>query len=301
MNKFLTVSPDRYGRFGHQTTSIAAGMLLAHLTNTKLIQPRYMYFCDKWNKHADFAQSSIVATVLPENLKISYLEKEDADQNGNRKWDLNNKNELYGLINRIVDAEDNNIINLPFDQSAGLLLKLMNKKVIRDDIKKIFSFKSAERMAEEPYICIHVRRGDCTPTAHPTWYVKNEIYIHIIKVLAQHIPKNYSIIICTQGDVRWINSSAIRTLVSQKRFAISSTKQLFINDREIADMQLMLNAQILIGGTSSFSRWASFLGKHENLIDINRNDENPLKEALNINPEKSNDFISNTICSSLRF
>ena len=299
MPKFLTVSPDRYGRFGHQTTSIAAGLLLAHLTNTKLIEPRYMYFCDKWNKHANFTKSSRVATLIPKNLKISYLEKKVNDQNGNRKWDPNNKNELNELINEIVDADDDNIINLPFDQSAGLLLKLLNKKVIRDDIKRIFSFNMDEKVVEDPYVCIHIRRGDCTPTAHPTWYVKNEIFIQIINVLTEIIPKNFSIIICTQGDVSWINSANISTLISQNRFAISSTNQLFINDREITDMQLMLNANILIGGTSSFSRWASFLGNHSNLIDINRNNDNPLREAINLNPDDNIKFISNIIRRSL--
>lgn len=299
MPKFLTVSPDRYGRFGHQTTSIAAGILLAHLTNTKLIEPRYMFFCDKWNKHANFTKSSRVATLIPKNLKISYLEKKVNDQHGNRKWDPNNKNELNELINEIVDADDDNIINLPFDQSAGLLLKLLNKKVIRDDIKRIFSFNMDEKIVEGPYVCIHIRRGDCTPTAHPTWYVKNEIFIQIINVLAQIIPKNFSIIICTQGDVSWINSANISTLISQNRFAISSTNQLFINDREITDMQLMLNANILIGGTSSFSRWASFLGNHSNLIDINRNNDNPLREAINLNPDDNIKFISNIIRRSL--
>lgn len=299
MPKFLTVSPDRYGRFGHQTSSITAGILLAHLTNTKLIEPRYMYFCDKWNKHANFAKSAQVATSVPKNLKISYLEKRDADQNGNRKWNLNNKNELNELINEIVDSDDDNIVNLPFDQSAGLLLKLFNKKVIRDDIKKIFSFDKDERIIEEPYICIHIRRGDCTPTNHPTWYVKNEIFINIINVLAQIIPENYSIIICTQGDVAWINSATISTLISQNRFFISSTNQLFINDREIVDMRLMLNANILIGGVSSFSRWASILGNHAVLIDINRNNENPLKEAINLDPDNNIDFISNIISNSI--
>jgi len=299
MPKFLTVAPDRYGRFGHQTTSIAAGILLAHLTNTKIIEPRYMYFCDKWNKHANFTKCSRVATLIPKNLKISYLEKRENDQNGNRKWDLNNKNELNELINEIVDADDDNIINLPFDQSAGLLLKLLNKKVIRDDIKKIFSFNSDEKIVEEPYICIHIRRGDCTPTNHPTWYVKNEIFIHIINLLPQIIPKNYSVIICTQGDVSWINSATISTLISQNRFFISSTNQLFINDREIVDMRLMLNANILIGGSSSFSRWAGFLGSHTVLIDINRDNENPLKEAINLDPDSNIDFISNIICNSI--
>jgi len=72
MAKFLSVCPDRYGRFGHQTMSISAGILLAGITNSKLVSPRYMYYCDKWNKFCDYTRSKFVVPELKEeSLKIS--------------------------------------------------------------------------------------------------------------------------------------------------------------------------------------------------------------------------------------
>jgi hypothetical protein len=285
MNKFLSVSPDRYGRFGHQTTSISAGILLASITNSKLVSPRYMYFCDKWNKYSDYTRSKFVVPELKgESLKISYLEREIPDQHGNRKWDLTDNKHLWDLTRKILAAEDNSLIYLPFDQSAGNLLRLYNQVEIRNDIKNIFSFDLKTSM-RCPYVCIHIRRGDCTPAAHPKWFVGDDFYLKLIQTIFQCIPAFYKVCVCTQGEISWLQQIADSKIVEPDRFIVRSTNQLFINDSEIEDFVLFKEADILFSASSSFSYWATILGSHRLVFDISRSGTHPLKNVKTVNPD----------------
>jgi len=287
MSKYLLASPDRYGRFGHQTTSISAALILAHLTNSKLIAPRYMYFCDKWNKYSDFSRSKNVASAIDEKTVVYYLEKELVDQYGNRKWDLTDKDQIADIISKIHIASDNTIIHLPFDQSAGLLLRLLNKKEIRDDFRSIFLFPDQRITPLFPYACVHIRRGDCTRNAHPLWYVEDNFYIQLLQLLFSTLPIEYKVYVCTQGDISWLNTSELSHVLTSQRLIIRSTDQLFINDSEIDDFIIMKNASFLFSAASSFSHWASYLGCHHLVVDISRSGLHALNNTLIVNPDDS--------------
>lgn len=300
MTKYLVVSPDRYGRFGHQTTSISTGLLLASVTNTKLITPKYMYFCDKWNNFSDYTRSRFAASMLSgESFRVIYLEKSCPDQHGNRKWDLGDKKQLYELVSNILDAADNSLLYLPFDQSAGTLLNLYNRVEVRDDIKKVFSF-TTNKLMKTPYVCIHIRRGDCTPTAHPKWFVSDDFYRQLITKVAQSVPKTYSICICTQGDFSWLQQIVDDNGIDASRFIVRSTNQLFINDSEIEDFVLMKEADVLFSASSSFSYWATILGSHRLVFDVSRSDYHPLRNVKTINPDAKLDITMNDIEITLR-
>jgi hypothetical protein len=286
MNKYLLASPDRYGRFGHQTTSLLAALLLAHVTNTRLIKPRYMYFCDKWNAYSDYSRSVKVSSYIPSGLKLLYLEKETSDSYGNRKWDLSSKDELTDILNRLHLASDNSLIFLPFDQSPGLLLKLLNKEHVRKDVRRIFTFPDVLLQPTPPYACIHIRRGDCTRAAHPSWFVEDAFYINLIELLLAELPKVFKICLCTQGDISWLlKSPQVASSIVDKRVFIQTTDQLFINDSEVNDFVLMRNAVILFSASSSFSHLANVLGSHSVAFDVTRNLAHPLYGTELINPD----------------
>jgi hypothetical protein len=301
MSKYLLASPDRYGRFGHQTTSIASALLLAHLTRSKIIAPRYMYFCDKWNKYSDFTKSKYVASAIKEQTIACYLEKDIADRNGNRKWNLSDKNEINDIITRISLASDNSIIHLPFDQSAGLLLYLLNKKEVRDDFKNIFSFPDKGATPPHPYACIHIRRGDCTFNAHPQWYVDDKFYLQLIELLLSSLPSEYKVYVCTQGNTAWLLESKWSGDYASERLVIRTTDQLFINESEINDFILMKNSNILFSAASSFSHWASYLGNHQFVADVSRSNFHGLYDTLIVNPDNSTANNMSIISNALRF
>lgn len=287
MNKYLLVSPDRYGRFGHQTTSIFAGLILANITKTKLIAPRYSYFCDKWNKYSDFSKSKNVASTISEVASIYFLEKNTTDEYGNRKWDLTDKNEIVDIINKIYQVSDNTLINLPFDQSAGLFLNLLNKDEVREDVRRIFAFPDRSVSPPFPYACVHIRRGDCTRNAHPRWYVDDYFYISLLQLILSTLPDEFKVYVCTQGDIAWLNTSKLSIALTSGRLVIRSTNQLFINDSEIDDFILMKNSSFLFSAASSFSHWASFLGRHSLIVDISRSQYHALNDVVIINPDNA--------------
>lgn len=281
----MVVSPDRYGRFGHQTTSVAAGLLLARVTNAKLLEPKYMYFCDKWNPYADFSKSKYVTRTVTEGASICFLEKSVPDAYGNRKWDFNDKSEIHAVINMISAIEDNTIIWLPFDQSAGLLLNLLNNQVVRDDFKQVYHFDGLGMSFNHPYACVHIRRGDCTIDSHPTWYVEDRFYTCLIDMLTHTLPPEYYVVVCTQGDCAWLRKSEIAGEITSGRVIIRTTDQLFMNDSEIEDFYIMKEASIIVCAASSFSDWAAYLGNHILAINISRTAHHALRNMLTLNPD----------------
>ena len=278
------VSPDRYGRFGHQTTSIAAGLFLAHISGSKLVTPRYMYFCEKWNRYADFDKSKHTANTLEQGLNVIYLMTDGSDLYGNRRWNLRDKGQIIELIGRITDLNENSLIHLPFDQSAGLLLHLVNRPDLRDDLRNIFSFPINIMPVKTKYACVHIRRGDCTKSTQPAWYVENTYYIRVIGELLKVLPCHYRVIICTQGDVGWILSK-YQTFINEGRLIVRTTSQIMSNNSEVEDFVLMLNAEILFAASSTFSRWASYLGYHKLVVDITRETHKHLRDTLFVNPD----------------
>jgi len=286
MSKYLIASPDRYGRFGHQTLSISAGILVAAITDSKLIKPRYMYFCDKWNQYVDFSRSNHVCSSLKGSfLKVSYVENPIPDQNGNRKYDANDLRSILELLKEICKAEDNSLIHLPFDQTVGKLLRLYNKNEYRYDMKKIYKFSGMQRLIDKKYVCIHIRRGDCTPSVHPAWYVNDFFYIQLIELLARLIPESWCIVVCTQGDISWITNSVPKSLINPEKLKVFSTPQLFTNDREVQDFCIMKDADILFGAASSFSLCALLLGEHKLTFDITRAEYHPIDSVIRVNPD----------------
>lgn len=288
MTKYLVLSPDRYARFGHQTSSISTGLLLAYMTESKVIWPRYMYSCDKWNKYIDFSRSKFVATeVCDANLMVNFIETPISDKLGNRKWDLNSSRELSRLVAHITALDDKTITFLPFDQTPGILHRLYNKKKVREDIQRVFQSCNTSTGSLYPYVAIHVRRGDVTEHAHPSWFVNNEFYIYLLEVLDIALPSSFGIHICTQGNTDWL-ADVQKTIKSNgRKFTISNASNDFINDSELEDFIKMREATILFTACSGFSHWAAVTGNHKLVIDVARDYCSPLAWVTTLNPESS--------------
>jgi hypothetical protein len=187
----------------------------------------------------------------------------------------------------IANTNKDTVIKLPFDQSAGLLLSLLNRTAIREDLRQIFTFPSKETFLDSPYICIHIRRGDVDQARHPLFYVQNQFYTVLIRYLMHSLPREYKVCVCTQGDARWIEEAIADEHDLHSRLFVNTTNQLFANDSEIRDFVIMKNANVLFSASSSFSRWAAFLGHQTLHIDVTRSVHRTLKNTILINPDDS--------------
>ena len=286
--KYLITNPDRYGRFGHQTLSIYGSLLIAYITGNKVLHPSYMYLCEKWNCCVDWNKSKFsVNRISSKTDKISYLRfEEHSDQNGNMRIQLRNSNDVKLLIRSINSFDDNSIIFLPFDQSIGILDRLINRADIREDFTSLFSLPSSFQALTYRYACIHIRRGDCTQDRFPEWYVENSFYINLINSLLELLPSDYKIHICTQGDTAWIvNSLVDQSLI--ERIIVHSTSELFTNDREVSDFFIMQQSDILFTAGSTYSHMASWSGSHQILFDVSKGRNNSLVTSipLSVNSE----------------
>lgn len=268
--KYLIPSPDRYGRFGHQTHSILSALFLAYITDNKVVRPKYMYFAEKWNGVIDWSKSKFsTSKILESPIHIRYLQfRTKPDEYGNTKGNFENAKAIKEALDLINSSDDNSLIFLPFDQSTGILAKLFNYREIKQDFLNLFIDKSFNKPANK-YACIHIRRGDCTRERHPQWFVSDSFYINLITLLHDILPTDYQIQICTQGSGEWITQQ-LKFSYSNRRLKINTTNQLFINETEINDFLLMKNADILFCAGSTFSHIAAYLGNHQLVFDVDK-------------------------------
>ena len=283
-SRILIASPDRYGRFGHQTTSIYAAVALAHLTGSLLLHPRYMFFADRWNEHVDWSRSRFVTRRVMGDRQIVYLEQEKPDRNGNRKWRLSDGG-LKKIVREITSISEDSIIHLPFDQSAGDLMSLATRTDVREDLNNVFG-TSTWHKKRNPYACIHIRRGDCTPDNHQQWYVPDGFYVKLIQRLNEVLPKGMPIVICTQGPMNALEEK-IPNLITEGRVKIQTTSELWTNDAEVNDFITLSKADILITARSTFSRWAGLIGPQKCVVDVNRQSITNQGEQMVIHPDEN--------------
>jgi len=299
MTLYLVATPDRYGRFGHQTNSIATAILLSYACGAKILLPRYMYFCDSWNDFVNFESLSVVSSRIDHCCTIRYLESSGPDQHGNRKWDFDDSTQLGSVVRHLVTHPPNTILYLPFDQAPGLLLRLLNIPHIREEFSRLFTFPVLPTVASGTYACIHIRRGDCTPDRHPHWFVHDEFYLSLLLLLDSLLPPEFKIVICTQGDINWINRFAEKRTSLHDRLYVHSTDQLFTNDVQAEAFGLMIDATLLFTASSSFSRWASFVGSNTHLFDVTRLNHHPINKAILLHPDSSWELNESTIRKAL--
>ena len=241
-----------------------------------------MFFADRWNKHVDWSRSRFVTKQITGIRRVVYLEKNKADQHGNRKWNLRD-GELSDMLRAISSIAEDTIVHLPFDQSAGNLMHLASRSDVREDLNRVFLTERWQK-PNQPYVCIHIRRGDCTPEQHKDWYVADDFYINLIARLDIVLPKAYPIIICTQGRLKQIEKT-LEKLIDISRVRIQTTPEMWTNDAEVNDFQTLANAEILITARSTFSRWAGLIGPPKCVVDVNRQSLMNQGEQMVIHPE----------------
>ena len=182
--KYLICSPDRYGRFGHQSFSIMGPWLIAATFDCRLIKPQYMYFCNKWNQYTNWSKSRYVADKIPVKIdEIKSITSQLSKDNINNKFNLVKVAGIKQIRSQIFDTTLNSIISLPFDQTGGSLTKLLNHREIRNDLSA-YSFPGEQELEKKRYVCIHIRRGDVSQTQNRHKYISNDFYYCLIDLIS---------------------------------------------------------------------------------------------------------------------
>jgi hypothetical protein len=110
-----------------------------------------------------------------------------------------------------------------------------------NDLVKKFIRKKTDKIS----IGVHVRRGDYKTYKNGIHYFEDETYKKHMDNFAKQINKDCIFLICSNEKTTFQNSTNI--LISEEEWFI--------------DHYLLSNCDYIIGPVSTFSRWASFIGK----------------------------------------
>ena len=272
MTIFLA-QPDRYGRFGHQFTSLLSAYLCARFFNQTFIPLKLAYFAEKWNTLFDWEKSEYAAKNIVSS-NISFIE----DMNTchlrlNRKLKWVNTSSIYSsLYAEVVKQEKENLCILAFDQKPGLLINLISHQSDQDLLNTL-NYKLVENvlgnisLPKDPFICMHLRRGDVDSTSHPSWYIPDPVVLSLFEKLTSCVDNE--IILITEESYL---SPVLRSYISaHKQFNIASdmiSAHIGSYDKDIYDWIIMLKAQFLIGSKSSFSQLAHLFGLSERYFNL---------------------------------
>ena len=254
---YFDAEPDRYGRFGHQTFRLLTAVLAAEAFDGFFIPQTFRYFAYNGNTLIDFSRHPRCKDYIP-GCKIVFVSQE-IDSVGNDKFDLSRIDcfgELVHIISSYKQCSSNYLVKLPFDQEPGLLLKYLYCK---DNISRSLKDIVCKNIAHKPGfdIVIHVRRGDVDLRRHPSWFIPDDVYDHLLCYLL-HKTSSLKIAVITQNDLLLPN--ALKATHDS-----SSTIKVFVSDQtinsqcELRDLNYLLNSRLIIGGQSSFSQVPSLL------------------------------------------
>ena len=260
--------PDRYGRLGHQSFSLITPLLLAEYFNEFFAPQGYAYFANKYNSVIDYSLSQWALKDIAGESQFRFIQRNSIDKHGNSKFDFCSPAD-FGEFCSIVRTEQKSnldfiILQLPFDQFPGKLVRRLSKPMIAD-LQKIFSGillpKAGSSDKTVKNIVIHVRRGDVSPERHPHWYLPDSFYERLILTIVSFAKVKVSITIVTQGEFLVNKSCTLEKYFRDETVKVLTTSEAWINNCEIESFGLMLNADVVIGGLSSFSILASLIKK----------------------------------------
>ncbi len=291
---YLVVSPDRYGRFGHQTLSILAGIYCAYRFGFRVILPKYMYFAEHWNDLVNWSLCELVDEYIDLSkrpnlgLRVIYLGTDYTDEHGNNKYDLSSPIEYGYFCEALQKAKATpSIVFMPFDQQLPVsqhhCLYTEEFRNILQDVISMSSRKVESSAANE--ICIHIRRGDVSHLAHTDNYVNDEFYYHLVRCILLCTDLACRITIYVQGVFLLQQDHIISRAIAHGQLRVNSQAEAFHNRTDCDAFVSLMQASILVCSDSSFPRLAALFGSPRGVINISRRPFRFFPRQLNLNPD----------------
>jgi hypothetical protein len=279
----IVANPDRYARLGHQTFSLLSGLILARITGLKLLQPRYMYFSEKWNHYIDWSQSRLTTATVGSSLQLLQIGNSHADAYGNTKWDFRDVRNIRTCLSIISQYRQRRLISLPFDQLPGCLLTFLSTSQLKSDLRLVFQFFHSS--IPRPYTAVHIRRGDVSSTSIPNKYVHDDFYLSLLRDIILSGSSSGTIHIVTQGDTRWLDQ--IQSFASHNNHNIYINQKLtpHCDDEEVNAFYTLFNATTIFTAGSAFSELAALLGRATRIYNVTRAQSSSNLYASLINPD----------------
>ncbi len=274
----LIATPYYHARLGHQTYTIASAILFAYLTDSKVLRPIYEGQCKKWNQYIDWSLCELTSSNEYPNNKVTIdLFYQDKDMDSLEK--------LYRLMDIILASSTSSIIRLPFDQSLSVSWRSLMSPRFRKIIRPVFT--SMPSPIQGDYIAIHVRRGDVSAQKHTQLFIGSDFYRKLLRHLMDLNLTGMPIYIISEGlEPTLVN--LIKNYLDQGHSIhhLTSKDSLISIDADVRDFSIMMNAKILITGSSNFSQWAHIASKPNQRVALTHS-------ALSANKVESKDLHEN--------
>jgi hypothetical protein len=140
----------------------------------------------------------------------------------------------------------------------------LKEKYIKDN--KLYNLMNSPKIKDAIKIGVHIRRGDYKIWANGKYYFDDNVYKKYMYTLANEIKHKYN------RNIHYVIFSNKKTDIFENEYIYKSTEKWYI------DHFLMSKCDYLIGPPSTFTMWASYIGKvkyyhiRNNSGNINLND-----------------------------
>lgn len=273
---------DRYGRAGHQTARMLTPFLLAHFYKGFFISSDYKFFAYRMNDIFDFYRSerSFRGGNISNVVNVSSGFRKP---HGNDDFDTSSIHGLKHFLSTIdkvlinTKSKSQALIQLPFDQPPGLLLRLLNNNSIYDDLAKLVKINIASSTSQK-ILAIHIRRGDVNENTYPEWWIPGHFYCQLLHTLDQQLESHWKIIIVSQEvfdqeiriEAERINNRYVQEKDSfckdSSRVVLEVAEGRWSNTEEVSALKTLIKADVIIGSISSFACLASRLGNNKYIL-----------------------------------
>jgi len=272
MNSVFLGQPDRYGRFGHQFTSILTSYFLAATTSSLFIPLKFELLARQWNLLFDFTQSkySLGQFNAFDFDKLLFLD--EVFFTSSSSSDFTDFVTLVKLFKQHLIPVNPNFFILPFDLKPGKLFNFL-PQVHHDLISTIklpflTSIASFLHLKPKSYITFHVRRGDVNPQSHPGWFISDDV---VRAVIIQLSKVGLPITVITEQST--LSRDLYSSLSNNPLVSFSFNLYGSYPCPEILDWIIMYHSCFIVGSKSSFSQTSAVMAQHPLYIHLSLDEE----------------------------
>jgi len=288
----LIAAPDRYGRFAHQTFSLLSAWAAAHRFGCHFVPLKYSYFANKYNQFVSFGCSSRARSEFAGKTVYQMMSGVEPDVYGNTKYNLLSLDHSLAFVSELIDQHsrcaDITLLELPFDQHPGRLIKSLTP-TMHSDLTKVFQpfinsgrkrIIATQKNQKQILVTVHIRRGDVTPKTQPDWFIEDIYYERLIEALYHVLGDTIKIMVLSQGGMHWNNNSLHKHLLSKEIVIEHSSGNGWINQGEIADFSTMLCSDLIVAGQSGFSLLASLIAFGRAQLVVTRHQDSSMPQPI---------------------
>ena len=243
--KYIEVHKNEYGGIGHQFHNWMVGLILADMSNAKLIHSPFIKRADRWENVLNFNAKLPSKTNFNKVIKLPQIELGNDETYDKAKAERN----LKSWLDIIENGEDETLFKVPFDMFPGVLCE----KIIQyEDYLKEAYWANKEKYdfgTNKINVGVHIRRGDINKTVNANRWLELKDYTKMINHFRTHNNTGKELIfhIFSEGNKSSFTELAGKDVV------------LHLNGSDIQEFNKLISTDIIITGLSTFSILGAYL------------------------------------------